>query len=226
MSQSWKLSPSDLTFLWDECPRCFYLKVVRNFRRPSFPFPKIFTRIDRLMKAHYENKPTSEISPDLPPGFVKFADKWVISQPISLPNHPSTGFIRGKFDSVIEFLDGSFAVIDFKTTQPKPEHVPFYSRQLQAYAYALEHPAPRGFKLSPISILGLVCVEPLRIGTFGEDQIAYIGATSWLECPHDEVEFLAFIDEVIAVLEQKMPPPAGPNCDYCKYRDKARMSGL
>jgi hypothetical protein len=21
-----KLSPSDLTFLWDECPRCFYLK--------------------------------------------------------------------------------------------------------------------------------------------------------------------------------------------------------
>ena len=26
----WALSPSDLAFLWDDCPRCFYLKVARN----------------------------------------------------------------------------------------------------------------------------------------------------------------------------------------------------
>lgn len=178
------------------------------------------------MKVHYENKPASEISPDLPPGFVKFADKWVISQPMTLPNHRSTCFIRGKFDSVIEFSDGSFGIIDFKTTEPKPEHIPFYSRQLQAYAYALEHPAPRALRLSPISVLGLACIEPVRMGTFGEDQVAYIGAATWLECPHDETQFLGFIDEVMRVLELKAPPPAGPNCDYCRYRDKARKNGL
>ena len=31
MNNLYKLSPSDLTFLWDECQRCFYLKVVRKF---------------------------------------------------------------------------------------------------------------------------------------------------------------------------------------------------
>ncbi len=44
--ENWKISPSDLTFLWDECPRCFYLKVRHKFKRPGLPFPKIYQ--DRL----------------------------------------------------------------------------------------------------------------------------------------------------------------------------------
>lgn len=32
-----KLSPSDLTFLWDECPRCFYLKHILGIMRPAAP---------------------------------------------------------------------------------------------------------------------------------------------------------------------------------------------
>ena len=63
MPKSWKLSPSDLTFLWDECPRCFYLKVVNGFNRPSLPMPKIFTRIDLIMKGYYAGKPSSALSP-------------------------------------------------------------------------------------------------------------------------------------------------------------------
>lgn len=30
----WKLSPSDFGFLWQECPRYFWLKVREGFRRP------------------------------------------------------------------------------------------------------------------------------------------------------------------------------------------------
>ncbi len=33
-TQNLKLSPGDLTFLWDECPRCFYLKVIMGINRP------------------------------------------------------------------------------------------------------------------------------------------------------------------------------------------------
>ena len=54
------LSPSDLTFLWDECKRCFYLKVRENFRRPSAPFPSIFGLIDRLMKDIYLGESTKK----------------------------------------------------------------------------------------------------------------------------------------------------------------------
>jgi hypothetical protein len=50
--QNWKLSPSDFAFLWEECQRCFYLKVVRQFYRPWSPMPKIFTKIDGIMKRY------------------------------------------------------------------------------------------------------------------------------------------------------------------------------
>ena len=157
MENTIKLSPSDLTFLWDECPRCFYLKVVHQFNRPWSPFPKIFNRIDKLMKDHFEGKPTSSISPELPEGVVKYGEKWVTSEPISLPNHEKTCYIKGKFDTVVAFNDGTYGVVDFKTSEAKPSHIPFYSRQLHAYTYALEHPAPGKFTLSPIFYINKYC---------------------------------------------------------------------
>jgi hypothetical protein len=39
--KNWTLSPSDFAFLWEECKRCFYLKIVSGFRRPGGPMPKI-----------------------------------------------------------------------------------------------------------------------------------------------------------------------------------------
>ena len=62
----WKLSPSDLTFLWDECARCFYLKNVHGVARPRGIMPAIFNQIDAKMKACYLNSRTEEISPALP----------------------------------------------------------------------------------------------------------------------------------------------------------------
>lgn len=226
MNKSWKLSPSELTFLWDECPRCFYLKVVRNFNRPWSPFPKIFNRIDKLMKDYYEHKPASEISSELPEGEVKFGEKWVTSQTISFPGKHSSCFLKGKFDTVVEFSDGSYGVIDFKTTQPSPKHVPFYSRQLHAYAYALEHPAPGGFSLSPITHLGLLCVEPVQMDVTPDGQVAYLGEATWLEVPKDDDWFLRFLEEVLTVLQQLEPPASSPNCAYCQYREAARSSGI
>jgi len=60
---SLKLSPSDLTFLWDECPRCFYLKVVLGINRPPTAFPKIFGRIDLLMKRLFSGADTADLTP-------------------------------------------------------------------------------------------------------------------------------------------------------------------
>jgi len=224
MAKSWKLSPSDLTFLWDECKKCFYLKVVHKFYRPSAPFPRIFGVIDKLMNEYFQGKPSAEISPDLPDGVVKYGEKWVTSKPIVVPNHDAQCFILGRFDTVVAFLDGTYAVVDFKTTEPKPGHIPFYSRQLHAYAYALEHPAPGKFALSPITKLGLFCVEPTAIDRYKDGRIAYIGEVSWLEIPKDETQFLDFIGEVLTVLEQTEPPPPGPRCGYCHYREQTRSS--
>lgn len=226
MSRIWKLSPSELTFLWDECPRCFYLKVVHGFNRPWGAFPKIFTRIDNLMKDYFEGKSSKELTDLLPEGVVRFADQWVTSSRISVPGHDGTCFIRGKFDTVVEFSDGSYGVVDFKTTIPRAEHVGFYSRQLHAYAYALENPAPGSFTLSPISWLGLLCVEPGLMDRSHSGQLALIGNVTWLEIPIDVGGFLAFVNRILDLLEQPDLPDPGPNCEYCQYRDAARRTGF
>jgi CRISPR/Cas system-associated exonuclease Cas4 (RecB family) len=221
---TYKLSPSDLTFLWDECKRCFYLKVVHKIARPSAPFPAIFTRIDGLMKDFFAGKNTHEIFPGLPPGLVQFGEKWVESQPISLPEHSSICYIRGKFDTVVRFDDSSYGVVDFKTSTPKPTHLAFYGRQLHAYAYALEHAEVSKFSLSPISRLGLLVVEPNEMERTADGRIAYLGEVTWQEVPRDEAAFLLFLGEVMSVLEQPTPPEPAEKCAYCQYRQPTQAS--
>jgi len=223
--QPFKLSPSELTFLWDECPRCFYLKSVYNFNRPWSPFPKIFNQIDKIMKRYFEDKPSNEISNQLPEGEILFAEKWVTSQVITLPGRLSSCYIRGKFDSLVKFNDNSYGIIDFKTSSAKPEHVNFYSRQLHAYKYALENPAPGSLSLSPITRLGLLSVEPVNMFKTKDGKIAYIGDVTWQECPRDDNGFLSFLNKVLSVLESDMPPEAGTDCGYCQYRQAARNTG-
>jgi hypothetical protein len=225
MPSPYKLSPSELTFLWDECPRCFYLKVACGIGRPFAPFPSIFNRIDKLMKDFFQDRSTVEFSHELPSGRVSFGNRWVTSAPIAPPGRAGHAYIRGIFDTVVEFDDGSYGVVDFKTSESKPEHVAFYSRQLHAYAYALQHPAANSFALSPITKLGLLCVEPVAMDRVPDGRLAYMGSVTWLECPLDMQEFLAFIDNVLEVLEQPEPPEPGPKCTYCLYRLEARQHG-
>jgi len=223
MTSLFKLSPSDLTFLWDECPRCFYLKIVRKFNRPRMPFPSIFSRIDLLMKNFFEDKPTSSLAPELPPGRVAFGEKWVQSAPIHISGHDAGCYIRGKFDTVVAFDDGTYGVIDFKTSQPKPYHVRFYGRQLHAYAYCLENPAPGKFNLKPISKLGLIIVEPSDMDQTPDGRIAYLGDMTWTEVPLDNKAFLGFLDQVLTVLEGPQPPPPAEKCGFCQYRQKSPL---
>jgi hypothetical protein len=226
MNPLFKLSPSDLTFLWDECPRCFYLKIARGFRRPSIPFPKIFTRIDLLMKDHYLDQSTRVIHADLPEGKVLTSGKWVESEIIHLEGHPAECYIKGIFDTVLQFNDGSYAVVDFKTTEINDAHIPFYSRQLQAYAYALEHAAPGKLALKPVSRLGLLCFEPRSMNQDDEGHLQYSGKTTWQECPLNESAFLELLGQMMSILENPQPPEAGEKCEFCKYRDQARINHL
>lgn len=226
MTDMWKLSPSDLTFLWGECRRCFYLKIVHGFPRPWAGMPKIFNQIDRLINAHFQGKATTEFSSDLPDGEVTLKERWVTSEPIAVQGHTSTCFIKGRFDSAIAFADSSYGIVDFKTSTPSPWHVPFYSRQLHAYSYALEHPAAKKLNLSPVSRLGLLCFEPSAMERLGDGRLAYAGQLTWLECPKDYETFKSFLGEVLTVLELPSPPESAPRCVWCAYREEARNRGV
>ncbi len=223
----YKLSPSQLTFAWDECPRCFYLDVVLGIKRPPTAFPKVFSRIDSLMKHLFTDQPTSAISPDLPAGRIAMQGKWVNSAPIAFDGLEASAYLKGAFDSVLAFEDGSYGVMDFKTSSPSPAHVGFYGRQLSAYAYALEHPGEKGLSVSPITKLGLLYLDPVDID-HGADhsRITYGGEVTWGEIPKDEGRFLEFLRGVLTLLSQPEPPPASESCGFCAYREEARRHGL
>ncbi len=85
---TYTLSPSDLTFAWDGCKRCFYLKIKHKL---SFQgtFPAMFGRMGSLTSNFYHGKACNEISSQLPVGMINLREKWVKSLPIRFPHTPN-----------------------------------------------------------------------------------------------------------------------------------------
>lgn len=223
---NFKLSPSDFAFLWDECKRCFYLKVAGGFPRPSQPFPKIFGIIDTCMKNWYEKKRSEDMAEGVPPGVVEFGDGWVESEPLTLPGHASSCYIRGIFDSVIKLDDGGYAVIDFKTTEMRASSLAKYSRQLHAYALALENPSKGNMALSPVTGLGLLVYQPVKFSQANTESASLEGTLTWHGIKRDDGKFREFLGEVMTVLELPEAPKAASGCSMCKYREASRRTGL
>ena len=151
---------------------------------------------------------------------VSHGEKWVRSEPIKLPNHKSTCYISGRFDIVVSFHDGSYGVIDFKTSNPSKDSARMYSRQLHAYAYALEHPASGKLALSPVTKLGLLYFYPNNISQQSHERLHYGAEVVWVEVEKDEEGFLKFIDRVMDVLELPEAPEHSHSCQWCGYLNK------
>ena len=209
------IDPSDLTFLWQECPRCFYRQVVQSIRRPRIPMAKIYSVIDQGMKAALDGTRT-EIIPGMPPGVFAFQEQWVESVPFSVPGHSTSCRIRGRFDIAVRLDDGTFGIPDLKTASVKDAYIGLYVRQLRAYAYAVEHPSPGKPAFSPVTTLGLVVFEPdAFVHRRGGGFLA--GDVRWIELKRDDAAFMTLLDEVLSVLDRPAAPAPSVNCDFCRY---------
>jgi hypothetical protein len=215
---NYRLSPSDLTFLYDSCKRCFFLKVKHGIQRPSIPLPSIFSVIASLQKDYYSARRTEEFCPSLPPGVVIFGEKRISSKTIAPPRCQSTCHITGRFDIVAEFDGGGYAVLDFKTGNPSSEKSALYARQLNAYAMALEYPEPGALELKPVTHLGLIYFTPESVELMPEGQQILKGPTQWVPIRRDDDQFLQFLSEVVELLDGPVPEPEPDTCDWCKYR--------
>ena len=66
----------------------------------------------------FEGKDVREIDKSLPPGRVIFGDRKVRSKPLR-PNDGKSEhrcIINGKTDTIVEFEDGTYGIVDFKTS--------------------------------------------------------------------------------------------------------------
>ncbi len=225
-ARPFRISPSDLVFLWEECKRCFYLKVARNFRQPRAPMAKIFTIIDREMKLYYSTRRAETTAEGIPPGTIEYSEKWVESAPLIVPGHESRVAIKGKFDTALHFDDGTYGIVDFKTSERNETHIPLYSRQLHGYALAVENPAPGQLELKPVSRLGLLVFSPARYTQGKTGMVGFAGWVNWIEVPRDDGQFMALLGKVVEVLEQPDPPEASDDCRWCQYRKLGQTRGF
>ncbi|CAN8065767.1 unnamed protein product [Agarophyton chilense] len=236
---NYRLAPSDFAFLWEQCERCFYFKVHGVLPRPRAPFPSIFSSIDLGMKRHMSGLRTNELFQAMRPGTIlcEDDDPWIESLPLTPPGESHNVYIRGKIDALVRFDDGTYGVIDFKTSSVSSKSAT-YARQLHAYATALENPSDNSqLEKASVSELGLVVYTPSEFHTpldkDGTIQAAMTGCIQYIRIDRDDSGFLKFLAQVVKVLDMpEAPPPklaTGRNyssCSYCNYLHNAHKKGL
>jgi hypothetical protein len=166
----------------------------------------------------------SEIAPGFPNGKIIASDKSTISKYINYPEHDYKHFIKGRLDSLMKMPDKTYQIIDFKTSDTE-QHSKLYTRQLHAYAYALENPMHECDRLdAPISGIGLVIWDPNKGFSVNKDGDGTLtGTFMWKPLPYTPEKFLEFMDKIAALLTSGEIPDPDPKCTYCT-RDYIMMN--
>jgi len=208
-TKPWKLSPSDFKYLWEECKHCFWRKVHLGEYRPSI-FPSIFNKMSGMLQKNVIGVNPATLIEGMPDGKFVLQEGFLDSK--LLPSGQS--YIKGRFDLLTRFKDGTYGVIDLKMTNARDEDLDKFDRQLHAYKYALENPKDR----DPIKInkLGLLIVEPTDIKPH-DKRVYYKAKPVWKEISIDMNKFFQFIEKVEELLAGPEPDPQA-DCKFCSYR--------
>ncbi len=208
-----RISPSDLTFLWGDCRRCFWMKYRHGVTHTGI-FPGLVTVLSAKQEGWYEAKHAHDFSTSLPNGTVHSTGLMLHSAPIVVDERETPFTIGGKYDFLLHYDDDTFGIVDTKIVGKAGDKGDLYWPQLSAYEYLLANPkkgAPR-----TVSTLGLL------VWSVGE--VDHDGVTSpkvgfdiaYEPLTVDPPKFRTFIADVVRVLEGPTPP-AGERCNNCAY---------
>ena len=213
------ISPSDTTFLWNECRRCFQRKTKYGIRAPV-AFPPVFRMLDKQQRTRFHNRPTSDLDASLPAGYLDCRDRPVRSIPLTISGAPAPVVINGRVDALIRFDDGTFGVADFKVTDPGAHTEEHYWPQLEAYAWAIER--HNGSGDIAVSALGLLCFTPDGIEDApGGGGVFQRMRTTWIPVRRRPREFANMLREMAIVTRQSEPPRSGERCENCEFLRRA-----
>lgn len=214
-----------LSFLWEDCARCFWIECRRGLRQPWMPFPSVFAKYHEVLEQYFDGRCPSTIHPSLPQGTCVHDEAWVTSRTSYVADQQVPYIVKGRVDHLMRFDDGAWGIIDYKTTDQSDANVRKYGRQLHAYVWALENPASESLSCGPIERMGLMCLNPHELISYSTCTRATVELTpTWVEIERDDEAFASFIDEVLTLLSQEDPPPASDSCTVCNYtRNRIRL---
>jgi hypothetical protein len=208
---------SGLSFL-TTCDCCQW-REHHSVKNPRGPFPSVFGKIDRINRDFYQGKSLKTLSPDLPEGTLDTGELWVQSRVFEVEDKPV--YFTGRLDAIGTRSDGAgFVVPDFKTVDVKTQHLDHYQLQLNAYALALENPAPGRPVLAPVTDLGLLCLMPRTMKASPTGKVGYVVEPTWVPLERNDEALFEFVaTRILRVLELPESPAPDPTCEWCNFID-------
>jgi hypothetical protein len=172
-----------------------------------------------MQENYFAKKTTADIAPVLPEGKVADLGGWVKSSFINVNSSPTKYAIRGKYDLLIEFADGTFGIIDCKFQAKDSDKTDLYQPQLEAYAFALENPATGEAK--KVSLMGLLVWSLLEPAGDVNKGFGLKLKHTWRPIARNPAALATRLTDFITVVSGQMPA-AKDNCDMCNYLTSRR----
>ncbi len=198
------LSATKLNLL-RECPRCFWLAMVKNLKRPSGPRSSVPVKMDAVIKQYFN---TYRMQNELPPILNgQIHGHLAVNMPKTLQwQVDKETVILGRPDDFFVLESNATVPLDHKTKASPPDEVhPAYRLQLSIYSYLLRM---NGYKTENKAFLAYYCPSASDLTT---------GMS--LHCDVREVktdlnQVISMIRRARSILNRPMPE-AGNHCSYC-----------
>ena len=209
------------------CPHCAWIRLhVKNL--PYQSFPGIFSTIDRYNKLIVRNYFQRENS--LPSWLNQLGEARAYVDPphwsrFKVLDEASGVTLRGEADGIFQMADGSYTIIDYKTSKYSGAQRAMrrsYETQLNAYAFIAER-----LELAPVGRLALVYMEPQteEETTLNPNLADDRGFTMGFVAKVVEVDLKPerlippLLRRVRAIEEMDRPPAGSPDCKDCQALD-------
>ena len=216
MARSPQLSATTLS-LFQECPRCFWLHMRADVKRPARPFPSITGGIDRLVQAYCD-----AWRPSIPPLICHAPTAptampvWQLADPkiASLRWKPTDIPLVGRLDDCLVRADGVVMPLDHKSRGSQPAlgySALYYQLQMDVYALLLHK---NGYPLAQQGYLAYYYPaggEQSRL----ERGFPFACVVEALEVSASRAE--ACYRAACACLDDECPMEPAASCGYCAW---------
>ncbi|MEK6862921.1 MAG: PD-(D/E)XK nuclease family protein [Nanoarchaeota archaeon] len=214
-----KLSPSSMKLV-EECPKCFWLQVVKKISRPSGAFPSLPSGVDKMLKEHFDRfRDNNKLPPEIKElKDVKLFDnnellkKWRNNlKGIEYYDKENDVLLHGAVDNLLT-KDNKLIVLDYKTRgfALKEDTAHYYQDQLDIYNFLLRK---NGYETEDYSYL--LFYLPEMVMESGEFKFKTELIKMKVNVEHAELLFKKAVEIVKGDC-----PDKGKDCVFCNWREK------
>ncbi len=218
---TYKLSPSSINVML-ECPRCFWLQLVKKLRRPSGAFPSLPGGMDKILKKHFDNfMENGELPPEikkhgLKNGYRLFDDKKLLDiwrnnfKGLQYVDKTSGFLLKGAVDNILS-KGKKLVVLDYKTRgyPLKEDTAEHYQTQMDIYNFLLRE---NGYKTEDYAYL--LFYHPEKVVENGD----VVFNTDLVKMETSAENGAKAFKKAIKILKSEKPPKASEDCKFCAYR--------